>query len=151
MRRLVAFAVLLAPPAAAAATLAGGALGPLAAALDDAAAHAEPLAEHAATVSPAALTTPIDDEAGAFAAVVAADQALTHVVREQPAALPRGADTAVLTALDQAHAALSTYALARADGDRETMRSAARDAVEAIGRADALVEEARPYPLVHSR
>lgn len=151
MRPLFALALLLAPLAAAAATPAGGALGPLAAALDDAEAHAAPLAEHAATASPAALTAPIDDEAGAFTAVVAADQALTRVVREQPAALPRGADTAVVAALNEAHAALSTYALARADGDRETMRSAARQAVEALGRADALVEEARPYPLVHSR
>ena len=151
MRTLVAFAVMLAPLAAAAATPAGGALAPLAAALDDAASHAAPLAEHAATASPAALTTPSDDEAGAFSAVVAADQALTRVVREQPAALPRGADTSVLAALNDAHAALSTYALARADGDRETMRSAAREAVEALGRADALVEESRPYPLVHPR
>jgi hypothetical protein len=151
MRTVAAFALLVVPFAAAAATPAGGALAPLAAALDNAESYVAPLAEHAATASPAALTAPIDDETRAFAAIAAADQALSRVVREQPAALPRGADTGLLAALNEAHAALATYALARADGDRETMRSAAGQAVEALGRAGALVDEARPYPLVHPR
>ena len=150
-RLLAAGLALALSPLAVAATAGDGALAPLAAALDDAEAHAAPLAEHAATASPAELTRPIDDEAGAFAATVAADQALTRVTRDNPAALPRGADTAMLAALNQAHAALSTYALARADGDRTTMRAAAGEAVEALGRAAALVEESRPYPLVHIR
>ena len=136
-------------PLAATGASAHGVLEPLVSALAEAQDHAASLAEHAATAPPASLTAPTDDEQAAFSALIAVNEALDEIVHHSPAALHRETDTALLTELNAARDALAAYASARMGADRKAMRLAAGDAVEALGRADALLDPDKPYGILH--
>lgn len=123
------------------------ALQPIGAALDEAHRHASSLAEHAATAPVMFLKLATDDEQQARTALIDAYAALTDVEHHSPWALNREAGIALLTAMNEAYAALSEYDQARKSSDRAGMRETAVTAVDRLGRALAILDEQQPIRL----
>ena len=145
MRRLFATLALTLLPLAARAAAPDAVLEPLTSAIDDAQTHAAALADHAAHAAPTTLTMATDDEQGALSAVIGAEAALARIMRATPAMLLQQTDVAITAELNRAQQALGSYLQARLRGNRNMMRAAAADAVEALGRADALVSAERTH------